>query len=297
MPIPTGPFPTDFEHIVRENEPLAPYTWFRLGGPAQYFAEPTTVAELAALVRRAAEEGLPVRVLGGGSNLLVRDEGVAGIVVSLGAAAFGRIEVSKQRLTVGGGAKLGHAISTAVREGLAGIEMLVGIPGTVGGALHSNAGTHGGDIGQSAASATVMTRRGDIITRQKRELRFGYRDSSLDELVILEAAFDLEPGDSVYLTKQMQQAWILKRAEQPLSDQKTGQIFKSPGGMSAEALIEGAQLRGAKFGDAQISDRNANYIVVGPQATSRDVLELIERVRAGVAERTGVELETALEVW
>lgn len=292
MPIPTG-----FEHIVRENEPLAPYTWFRLGGAAQFFAEPTSVEELSALVRRAAEEGLSVRVLGGGSNLLVRDEGVAGLVVSLSAAAFGRIQVAKQRLTVGGGAKLGHAISTAVREGLSGIEMLVGIPGTVGGALHTNAGTHGGDIGQSAAAASVMTRRGEIIARGKGELRFGYRDSSLDELVILEAALDLEPGDPVYLTKQMQQAWILKRAEQPLSDQRMGQIFKSPGGTSAEALIEDAQLRGAKVGDAQISDRNANFIVAGPQATSRDVLELIERVRASVAERTGVELETSLEVW
>ena len=291
------PFPAGFEHIVRENEPLAPYTWFRLGGPAQYFAEPTSMSELGALIARAADEGLPVRILGGGSNLLVRDDGVAGLVVSLSAAAFGRIEVNKQRLTVGSGAKLGHAISTAVREGLAGIEMLVGIPGTVGGALHTNAGTHGGDIGQSVTTATVMTRRGDIITRSKGELRFGYRDSSLDELVILEAALDLEPGDSVYLTKQMQQAWILKRADQPLSDQKTGQIFKSPGGTSAAALIEDAQLRGAKVVDAQVSDRNANYIVVGPYATSRDVLELIERIRAGVAERTGVELETALEVW
>lgn len=282
---------------MRENETLAPYTWFRLGGPAQYFAEPTSVDELAALVRRAHEAGLPVRVLGGGSNLLVRDEGVVGMVVSLGAAAFGRIDVSGRKLNVGGGAKLGHVISTGVREGMAGLEMLVGIPGTVGGALHTNAGTHGGDIGQSAASATVMTRKGEIITRPKSELRFGYRDSSLDELVILEASLELEPGDSRYLTKQMQQAWILKRAEQPLSDQKTGQIFKSPGGVSAESLIEDAQLDGAKVGDAEISERNANFIVVGAQASSRDVLELIELVRKGVAERMGVELELAVEVW
>jgi UDP-N-acetylmuramate dehydrogenase len=236
-------------------------------------------------------------VLGGGSNVLVRDEGVAGLVVSLAAATFGRIEVNGRKLTAGGGAKLGHVISTAVREGLAGVEMLVGIPGTVGGALHTNAGTHGGDIGQAAAAATVMTRKGEIITRQKRELRFGYRDSSLDELAILEATLELEPGDPRYLTKQMQQTWILKRAEQPLLDQKTGQIFKSPGGVSAESLIKDAQLGGAKAGDAQVSERNANYIVVGPSATSRDVLALIEVLRKGVAERMGVELEPALEVW
>jgi UDP-N-acetylmuramate dehydrogenase len=292
MPIPAG-----FEHIVRENEPLAPYTWFRLGGPAQYFAEPTSIDELGALVRRCHEVGLPVRLLGGGSNLLVRDEGISGMVVSIGAGAFGRIEVNGRKIVAGGGAKLGHVISTAVREGLAGLEMLVGIPGTVGGALHTNAGTHGGDIGQCATSVTVMTRKGEIVVRPRGEMRFGYRSSSLDELVILEATFELEPGDSRHLTKQMQQAWILKRAEQPLSDQKTGEIFKSPGGISAASLIEDAQLGDLKVGDAEISGRNANFIVAGPTATSRDVLELIELVRKGVAEKVGVELELAIEVW
>lgn len=292
MPIPAG-----FEHIIRENESLAPYTWLRLGGRAAYFAEPTSVEELAALVRSCHEADLPIRMLGGGSNLLVRDEGVPGLVLALGAAAFGRIEVSGRKLTAGGGAKLGHAISTAVREGLAGLEMLVGIPGTIGGALHTNAGTHGGDIGQCTANARVLTRSGEIISRQKSDLRFGYRTSSLDELVILEATFELEPGDPRYLTKQMQQAWILKRAEQPLSDQPTGQIFKNPGGVSSASLIEDAKLGSAKVGEAEISDRNANFIVAGPQATSRDVLDLIELVRKGVAERMGVELELALEVW
>ena len=292
MPIPAG-----FEHIVRENESLAPYTWFRLGGRAQYFAEPTNVEELGALVRRCHEARLPVRVLGGGSNLLVRDEGVQGMVVALGAAAFGRIDVSGRKIVAGGGAKLGHVISTAVREGLAGLEMLVGIPGTVGGALHTNAGTLAGDMGQCVSSATVMTRKGEIVTRQKNELRFGYRHSSLDELVILEATLELEPGDPRHLTKQMQQAWILKRAEQPLSDQRMGQIFKSPGGVSAAALIEDADLGSAKVGEAEISERTANFIVAGANATSADVLELIEQVRQGVAERMGVELELAVEVW
>ena len=292
MPIPAG-----FEHIVRENEPLAPYTWFRLGGTAQYFAEPTSGSELAALVRRCHEAGLPVRVLGGGSNVLVRNEGVPGLVVALGAAAFAGIQVAGRKLTAGGGAKLGHAISTAVREGLGGLETLVGVPGTIGGALHTNAGTLGGDIGQVTQSATVMTRNGELVTRSKNELRFGYRDSSLDELAILEATFELEPGDVQYLTKQLQQNWILKRAEQPQLDQKTGQIFKSPGGVSAASLIEDAKLVGAKVGEAAISERNANFIVVGERATSRDILALIEHVRQGVADRMGVELELALEVW
>ncbi len=289
--------PAGFEHIVREQEPLAPHTWFRLGGAAQYFAEPTTVEELSSLVRRCHETGVSVRVLGGGSNLLVRDEGVAGMVVSLSPAVFGRIAASGKRVTAGGGARLGHVISATVREGLAGLEQLVGIPGTIGGALHTNASAYGGDIGQWTVSATMMNRRGEVATRTRAELRFGYRDSNLDELVILDATLELEPGDAQRLTKQMQQAWILKRASQPISDEYTGLIFKSPGGVSAASLIEQAGLEAARVGQASISDRNANFIVVGAGATCRDVLALIEQVRKGVAERTGIELEMAVEVW
>jgi UDP-N-acetylmuramate dehydrogenase len=286
-----------FEHIVRENEPLGPHTWLRLGGAAQYFAEPTSVEEFAALVRRCHEAGFPIRVLGGGSNVLVRDEGVPGLVVSLAPAVFGRIAVSGRRITAGGGARLGHVISAAVREGLAGLEQLVGIPGTIGGALHTNAGTHGGDIGQWTTSATVMNRRGEIATRPKSELRFGYRESSLDELAILEATLELEQGDAQRLTKQMQQAWILKRAAEPLTEQNTGMIFKSHGGVSAANLIQQAGMQSSRLGECEISERCANFLVAGPRATSREVLDLIEQVRRGVSERTGVELELALEVW
>ena len=289
--------PSGFEHITREQEPLAQYTWFRLGGKAQYFAEPTSVEELSALVRRATADGLAIRILGGGSNLLVRDEGVSGLVIHLAAAAFGKITVEGRRVIAGGGAKLGHVISTAVREGLAGLEQLVGIPGTLGGALHTNAGTHGGDIGQWTQSATVMTRKGDIVSRKREELRFGYRDSSLDELVVLEATLELEKGDAPKLTKHMQQLWILKRAGQPLGDQGAGCIFKNPGGVSAAKLIEEAELKGARVGEAEVCDRSPNFILVGPRAKSRDVLELIEHVRRVVAEKTGTELEIAIEVW
>ena len=292
MPIPSG-----FEHITRENEPLAPYTWLRLGGPAQYFAEPTSVDELVRLVKRCHQDGIAVRILGGGSNVLVRDEGVSGMVIHLAAAALGKISVAGKRLTAGGGARLAHVISTAVREGLGGLEHLVGIPGTVGGALHTNAGTHGGDIGQATVSATMLSRKGETVTRSKSELRFAYRDGSLDELVVLEATFELEPRDSVALTKHMQQIWIVKRAGQPSGEQGSGCIFKNPGGATAASLIEEAKLTGARSGDAEISPRNANFIVVGPRAKARDVLALIEHVRQMVAEKTGFELEPAIEVW
>jgi UDP-N-acetylmuramate dehydrogenase len=289
--------PSGFEHITRENEPLAPYTWLRIGGTAQYFAEPTSVEEFARLVQRCHQDGIAVRVLGGGSNLLVRDEGVSGMVIHPAAAAFGKITVAGRRITAGGGAKLAHVISTAVRDGLSGLECLVGIPGTIGGALHTNAGTHGGDIGQVTVSATMLTRRGEMVSRSKSELRFGYRDSSLDELAVLEATFELEPRDSAALTKHMQQVWILKRASQPAGDQGAGCIFKNPGGATAASLIEEAEMAGARFGDAEISQRNANFIVVGQRAKARDVLELIDLVRRAVAEKTGFELEPAIEIW
>ena len=288
---------TNFEHIAREGEPLAPYTWLRLGGPAQYFAEPTSVDELAALVRRACDEGLPVRLLGGGSNLLVREEGVSGLVIHLSAAVFGEIRRQKDTIIAGGGAKLGHVISTAVREGLGGLETMVGIPGTVGGALHGNAGSRGGDIGQWVGSATVMTRTGEIITHERRDLDFAYRRSSLDELVILQATFELENDAPAELTKRMQRQWITKQASQPLSHQAVGCVFKNANGVSAGMIIDQAGLKGARVGGDEISDRHANYLIAEPGALPHDVLRLIELVRARVNDRAGIQLELQIEVW
>ncbi len=291
------PFISGFEKIAREAEPLAPHTWFKLGGPAEFFAEPSSVEQLAALVRRCHEDGVQVRLLGGGSNLLVRDDGVSGVVVRLSAPPFTEISVSGGTVTAGGGARLGHVISTVVREGLAGLETLVGIPGTVGGALHGNAGSRGGDIGQWTCMATVMTRSGEIIVRQRDELVFSYRQSSLDELVILGCQFQLDSEDPQELTKRMQKQWIVKKASQPLAHQSAGCIFKNPRGISAGMLIDQAGLKGTRVGGAEVSDRHANFIVTDADATSADVLKLIELVRSRVAERLGVELETEIEIW
>jgi|SRR6185295_2511951 len=286
-----------FEKIVRQAEPLAPHTWFHLGGPAEYFAEPHNVDELVALVRRCREENVPVRVLGGGSNVLVREQGVPGVVLHLSAPAFTDIGVNRQIVSAGGGAKLSLIISTSVREGLAGLETLVGIPGTLGGALHGNSGSRGGDVGQWTCQATVLTRAGEILQRKREELVFAYRESSLDELVILSAQFQLEPDDPEDLTKRMQKQWIIKKASQPLSHQSAGCIFKNPRGMSAGMLIEQAGLKGTRVGQAEVSERHANFIIASPSAASDDVLKLIDEVRARVLERLGIELETEIEVW
>jgi UDP-N-acetylmuramate dehydrogenase len=197
----------------------------------------------------------------------------------------------------GGGAKLGHVVATAVREGLAGLESLVGIPGTVGGALHGNAGSRSGDIGQWTLAATVMNVAGELLTRSRDEMVFAYRDSSLDELVILEADFALEKDDPVELTKRMQKQWIVKKASLPPAHQPTGCVFRNPRGMSAGTLIEQAGLKGARVGGAEICDRHANFIVTDDKATAQDVIRLIEHIRTRVHERLGIELETELQIW
>jgi UDP-N-acetylmuramate dehydrogenase len=282
---------------VRENVPLAERTWFKLGGPAQFFAEPASVEELQSVIARCHGDGIHARLLGGGSKVLVRDEGVTGTIISLVHPSFTQIKTASPRVTIGAGASLANAITVTVGDGLAGLEPLVGIPGTVGGALHGNSGSHGGDIGQWACGASVMTRAGEIIHRDRGDLVFAYRQSSLDELVILDAQFELEEEDPVEVTKRMQKQWIVKKANLPMAHENTGCIFKNPRGMSAGMLIDQCGLKGEHVGGVEVSQRHANFFVAQPGATAKDVLQLIDVVRNRVAERMGVELETEIEIW
>jgi UDP-N-acetylmuramate dehydrogenase len=290
-------FLNGLKEIVRQGEPLAMHTWFQLGGPAEYFAEPTNPEELIALVERCREEEVPMRVLGRGSNILVRDEGVPGMVIRLSAAAFCEIAIQKDTIIAGGGAKLGRIVTTAVHQGLAGLEALVAIPGTLGGALHGNAGTHGGDIGQWTTRVTVVTPAGEILQKPREDLEFAYRESSLDEPVILSAQLDLERDDPRELARRLQKQWIVRKASQPMGHQCAGCVFKNPRGASAGDLIERAGLKGTRIGGAVVSDRHANFIVAEPEVSSQDVLRLIDLVRSQVHERLGIELELELEIW
>ncbi|MBN1395900.1 MAG: UDP-N-acetylmuramate dehydrogenase [Pirellulales bacterium] len=286
-----------FEQIVRRQEPLAMHTWFQLGGPAEYFAEPESVEELTALVRRCREEGLPTRILGQGSNILVRDEGVPGMVVRLSAPAFCGIGVEGNTLVAAGGALLGRAVTTAVHRGLAGLETLIGIPGTVGGALHGNAGAHGESFGHWALQATVLTNDGEICHRSSDELSFGYRQSNLGDLVILETRCELQEDDPHELSQRMQKHWIVRKASQPLGHQCAGCVFENPQGLSAGEIIDDAGLKGTRIGGAAVSERHANFIIAEPECTSQDVIRLIELVRGQIRDRMGIELELELEIW
>jgi UDP-N-acetylmuramate dehydrogenase len=287
----------DFSEITRRDEPLAPHTWLKVGGPAQYLIEPRSVDELAAVVHCCDENAIPVRMLGGGSNLLVRDDGVQGVVLHLSHESFGKIDVDGTTLRAGSGALLSQLVSESVKAGLAGLETLAGIPGTVGGALHGNSGGRSGDIGQFVTSVSVLTITGERFERTEDELSFGYRASSINELVILNGTFELQRDDPEEITRRLRKLWIMKKATQPLSFQSAGCVFKNPRGISAGALVEQAGLKGMQVGGAEISDRHANFVFTSDEATAADVLQLIDAARSKVSEQFGVDLELEIEIW
>jgi UDP-N-acetylmuramate dehydrogenase len=291
------PLLDEFADIIKYQEPLAPYTSFKLGGPAEVLVQSRSGEELAAVVRRCSERAIPLRVLGGGYNVLVRDEGVRGAVLRLSAPAFTGVTVAGKRVRAGGGAVLSALISQAARHALAGLETLIGIPGTVGGALRHNAGDRAGEIGQFAREVEVLDGAGRPQVRERDELRFAYRWSNLDDPVLLSAEFELETDDPDAIVKRMRKAWIQRKAGQPLSFQAAGRIFKNPRGLSAAGLIEQAGLAGTRVGGAEVSERHANFIVVQPGGAARDVLRLIDLIRSRVQERFHVELELEISVW
>lgn len=286
-----------FADIVRSDVSLAPETWLQVGGPAQYVVEPRSIDELHAVVLWARDEDVPIRILGGGSNLLVRDTGVPGVVVRLTHGSFREVDVEGVQMTAGAGALLSHAVSTSVAAGLAGLEMLVGIPGTVGGAVRGNAGSKAGEIGAVISAVDVMTASGERFTRVGDELSFAYRSSSVNELVILNATFSLreEPIDEI--AKRMRSQWVQRKATQPYGFQSAGCIFKNPRGLSAGDLIDKAGLKGTRVGNAEVSDRHANFIVTEDGATSDDVIKLIELIRSRVHEAHGIDLEVEVVQW
>jgi UDP-N-acetylmuramate dehydrogenase len=282
---------------VRENVPLAPFTRLHIGGAARYFAEPADEAQLQQLLSLAAADSIPVRILGGGSNLLVRESGFDGLVVQLTAPAFDRIMIDGQTVRCGGGVWLSHLVTACVANGLAGVEHLVGIPGTVGGALHGNSGTDEGDIGQVVRSARLMKRDGKIVQVDAPGLTFSHRRSSLDELVILEATLTLKPDDSVRLTKREQTFWIVKRSKQPNAPARSAIAFIDPDGGSASALLHQCGAIGMIEGGVQLSMAYPNYLVATEGAAFDQVITLLERAQALVYDRQGVKLQTHLVVW
>lgn len=286
-----------FSDIARSDVSLAAETWLKVGGPAEFVVEPRSIDELKSVVTWARAEQVPIRVLGGGSNLLVRDTGVPGVVVRLTHDTFRQIDVDGTTVSAGAGTQLSHAVSTSVAAGLAGLETLVGIPGTVGGAIRGNAGSKSGEIGNVVSSVDVMTASGDQFTRSGDDLSFAYRSSSVNELVILRATFELKEEPIDEIATRMRTHWVQRKATQPYGFQSAGCIFRNPRGLSAGDLIDKAGLKGTRVGHAEVSDRHANFIVTEQGATSDDVHKLIDLVKSRVHEAHGIDLELEVVQW
>jgi UDP-N-acetylmuramate dehydrogenase len=286
-----------FADFIQTDAPLAPFTQLKIGGPAEVLILPRSLDELRAVLKRCFDRQLRFRILGSGGNVLVHDEGVKGIILRLATPAFTQITTDGSRLKAGSGATLSAVIAHATHHGLAGLETLVGLPGTIGGALLLNAGDRTSDIGQFVRRVEVLDSQASVQMREHDELRFTSNGTILDDPVLLSAEFDLEPERPESIVKRLRKSWIQFKATQPFSYQSAARIFKNPPGLNAAALIEQTGLVGTKVGAAMVSDRNPNYIIVESGAAARDVLRLIDLIRTRVEDRFHLELELAISVW
>jgi UDP-N-acetylmuramate dehydrogenase len=285
------------ESIVKTDEPMSRHTWMCLGGPAKYFVTPSSVEQLQEVVRRCRDNDVPTYVLGAGANLVVSDEGVDGAVIHLTEGHFQDVIWSGPTVRAGAGADLSHLVLQSVRRGMTGLEALAGIPGTVGGAIRMNAGGTFGDIGASVEVVHVMDSNGEVFTRHRADLAFGYRSSNINAPFILGAEFDLHEDEPDAVLHQVKKVWIYKKTTQPFSSGTCGCIFKNPRGMSAGALIDQAEFKGKRVGGAHVSEKHGNFILADKGAKAADVLELIRQVRERVKDLHGVSLELEIVVW
>lgn len=291
------PWYSEFGEAVRTDVPLAPLTWFGLGGPAKFFLTPRSVEELQAMLVRLRENELPIHVLGSGANLLVHDEGVDGAVVCLNTPAFKEVAIEGETVTAGAGKDVQKLVLECTHAGLAGLECLAGIPGSVGGEVKMNAGGAFGDIGSAVQSVTVMDTNGQIFVREKDDLIFEYRKSNITAKFILRATFGLSQDDPERILAKVKEIWMYKKNSQPLADKSAGCIFKNPRGLSAGALIDQAGLKGLQIGGAEVSTKHANFIVAHKNARAADVLALIHTIQEKVNAKFDVDLETEVVVW
>jgi UDP-N-acetylmuramate dehydrogenase len=276
------------------NAPLAPLVWFKSGGNAQWLFEPKDVADLQSFLRDL-DPAIPVWPLGLGSNLIVRDGGMPGVTVRLGKA-FGKVSVDGMRVTCGGGAS-GILVSSNARDaGVAGLEFLRGIPGTVGGFVKMNGGAYGREVKDIFVSADVILRSGEARTLQLRDMGYTYRHSMLPrEAIVVAAKFVGTAGDPVIIGAQMDRIAAEREASQPLRSKTGGSTFKNPDGHKAWALVDAAGCRGLTIGGAQVSEKHCNFLLNLGGATSADIEALGEEVRKRVLAHSGVTLEWEIQ--
>jgi UDP-N-acetylmuramate dehydrogenase len=277
------------------NAPLAPLVWFKSGGAAEWLFEPSDVADLQAFLREL-DPAAPVMALGLGSNLIVRDGGVPGVVVRLGKAFAKVSKDGDLTLDCGAGASGILVSSTARDAGLAGMEFLRSIPGTVGGFVRMNGGAYGGEVKDILVDCDVVLRNGDLVTLSVDELHYSYRHSELpDGAIVVAARFKGRPGEPEAIQAEMDRISASREASQPLRSKTGGSTFKNPDGHKAWQLIDEAGCRGLQIGGAQVSEKHTNFLINTGAATSADIEALGEEVQARVKANSGVDLHWEIQ--
>lgn len=279
--------------------PLAPLTTFKIGGSAEIFFVPASVDACVAAAALARTEGLQVRFLGGGTNTLVSDRGVKGLVMRLASPAFTRIAFGPEEVEVGAGAGFAHLVHEGARRGCESLAGLGGIPGMVGGAIAMNAGGRYGEIGAVVKSLRVLANDGMLADLPARKIRFGYRSTDLAGGLVLSAVLAPARGSVEAAQDRLAGIMAYKKETQPLGDASAGCMFRNPGAgkPAASRLIDEAGLKGGRVGGIVVSDRHANFFVNEGGGTAADVRRLIDTVRVDVRRRTGITLELEVQMW
>ena len=287
---------------LRLNESLSAHTSFRIGGPAALWAEPKDAEELRKVILFAKRKKLPAFVIGGGTNVLASDAGFRGIVIHLGAPLFKKLSINGTTVKVGAGYATAGLVRSCCAKGLSGLESLVGIPGTIGGAICMNAGGWSSplyrNIGDYVASLKVMDRAGNIKTIKTEEIEFGYRRSSLSPYIIMEAVLKFGKEDSLALTSRCSKFLKLKKEKQVLDIPSAGCVFKNPKAsqLTTGQMIDMLGLKGRRIGGAEVSEKHANFIINRGQATCGDVMRLIGLVSKKVMDNYKIPLELEIKV-
>jgi UDP-N-acetylmuramate dehydrogenase len=280
----------DLRGRLLSNEPLAPLTWFRVGGPAQILFTPADEDDLSYLLAHLSSE-LPVTIVGVGSNLIVRDGGIAGVVIRLSPRAFGETVVDGDTISAGAAALDKRVAEAAASGNISGLEFLFGIPGTIGGALRMNAGANGGEIKDILIEATGIGRDGIKYVFSNADMQFGYRRCGIDPSIIFTSAkFRGALAAPEAIRAKMDEAQKHRETAQPIREKTGGSTFQNPPGHSAWKLIDAAGCRGLRVGGAQVSEMHCNFLINTGNATGQDIESLGEAVRARVKAHSGIDL-------
>ena len=281
---------------IKKNEPLKNHTSFKIGGPAEEFAEAKSTEDVISLIEYAKEKGIPYMIMGNGSNLLVSDKGVKGLVIKI-SKGFDKVEIVGEKVIAEAGILLSKLSNIVADKELSGMEEVSGIPGTLGGGIYMNAGAYGGELKDVVERVTYFS-NGEIKVAEKGELDFGYRHSRFTgtDDIILSAELSLKKGDIGEIREKMADFKERRCSKQPLSMPSAGSTFKRPEGYFAGKLIEDAELKGFSIGGAQVSEKHSGFVVNTGDAKAKDVLNLIKHIQDTVYAKFGVKLETEVKL-